>query len=200
MARYETAQDEYKEQIVAINRVSKTVKGGRIFKFAALVVVGDGNGTVGFGFARAVTLQCAQLEGLLWALDTMQSEMSARLTPLAQLFSGLSACRQKDVAAFFAEAGRALSAQPYCTVPVCFKRGFQQAKGFRPGDESVQALYGLSLNLGRFDLESQLAAIERTKESVTAALLALQGQKRARCRSYETIGICAGLALAVMLL
>ena len=152
---------------------------------AALVVLSSG--AVGFGFARAVKLQCAQLEGLLWALDTMQSEMSARLTPLAQLFSGLSACRQKDVAAFFAEAGRALSAQPYCTVPVCFKRGFQ-------------ALYGLSLNLGRFDLESQLAAIERTKASVTAALLALQGQKRARCRSYETIGICAGLALAVMLL
>ena len=165
---------------------------------AALVVLSSG--AVGFGFARAVKLQCAQLEGLLWALDTMPSEMSARLTPLAQLFSGLSACRQKDVAAFFAEAGRALSAQPYCTVPVCFKRGFQQAKGFRPGDESVQALYGLSLNLGRFDLESQLAAIERTKASVTAALLALQGQKRARCRSYETIGICAGLALAVMLL
>ena len=165
---------------------------------AALVVLSSG--AVGFGFARAVKLQCAQLEGLLWALDTMQSEMSARLTPLAQLFSGLSACRQKDVAAFFAEAGRALSAQPYCTVPDCFKRGFQQAKGFRPGDESVQALYGLSLNLGRFDLESQLAAIERTKASVTAALLALQGQKRARCRSYETIGICAGLALAVMLL
>ena len=165
---------------------------------AALVVLSSG--TVGFGFARAVKLQCAQLEGLLWALDTMQSEMSARLTPLAQLFSGLSACRQKDVAAFFAEAGRARSAQPYCAVPGCFNRGFQQAKGFRPGDEGVHALYGLSLNLGRFDLESQLAAIERTKESVTAALLALQGQKRARCRSYETIGICAGLALAVMLL
>lgn len=56
------------------------------------------------------------------------------------------------------------------------------------------------MGLGRFDLESQLAAIERAKGSITSVLLQLQAQKRARCRSYETIGICAGLALAVILL
>ena len=44
---------DLKERVVAINRVSKTVKGGRIFKFAALVVVGDGNGTVGFGIGKS---------------------------------------------------------------------------------------------------------------------------------------------------
>ena len=46
-------QFELEDTVVAIKRVSKTVKGGRIMKFSALVVVGDGNGVVGFGMGKS---------------------------------------------------------------------------------------------------------------------------------------------------
>ena len=69
--RFEKAPSEYIEKVVYLNRVSKTVKGGRVMKFSALVVVGDEKGKVGFGLGKAAEVPEAIRKGLEAAKKNM---------------------------------------------------------------------------------------------------------------------------------
>ena len=62
---------EFIEKVVYLNRVSKTVKGGRVMKFSALVVVGDGKGTVGYGLGKAAEVTEAIMKGIADAKKNM---------------------------------------------------------------------------------------------------------------------------------
>ena len=71
MPRFEREPSEYTEKVVSLNRVSKTVKGGRVMKFAALVVVGDEKGKVGYGLGKAAEVPEAIRKGLEAAKKNM---------------------------------------------------------------------------------------------------------------------------------
>ena len=71
MARFEREPSEFVEKLVYLNRVSKTVKGGRVAKFSALMVVGDEKGRVGFGLGKAAEVPEAIRKGIEEAKKNM---------------------------------------------------------------------------------------------------------------------------------
>ena len=71
--RSEEPQSEFTEKVVSLNRVSKTVKGGRVMKFSALIVVGDGKGRVGYGLGKAGEVSEAIRKGIDDAKKNIQT-------------------------------------------------------------------------------------------------------------------------------
>ena len=89
MQKFNNAPEtEMIEKVVYINRVSKTVKGGRVMKFSALVVVGDGKGNIGYGMGKAAEVPEAIRKGIENAKKNMVS-VSLRGTTIPHEVTGI---------------------------------------------------------------------------------------------------------------
>ena len=165
---------------------------------AVLVIAACG----GFGVSLSAghRRQERLLRQLLRALHTMRWEQQYRLTPLPELFAALGEGTEPVTAAFFRGCAAMMEADRALPPQLVLGRAMEQTTSLQWSARTRETVRNLAFSLGKFDLGGQVRAIELAQERLRAELAEVQAGSRARCRSYETIGICAWLALAVILL
>lgn len=161
---------------------------------AVLVIVGCG----GFGFMIAATHRREEktLQQLMAALDHMSCELQYRLTPLPELCRQAAAESSGVVRAVFCTLVQELESQISPDVERCMRAALSKVKDMPKLTNEAMLLLGRSM--GRFDLEGQLMGLESVRQSCCIRAESLAKNRDIRLRSYQTLGLCAGAALAIL--
>ena len=163
---------------------------------AVLVIAGCGG--CGFSIAAGYMREEGTLRQLLRALNCMEWELQYRLTPLPEL------CRQagKETGGALKEVfwnlAEELEQRTFPDAADCMAAALNRSRELPRRIQEILKLLGRTL--GRFDLPGQKQGLEEARAACRMALDALEKKRENRLRSYGTLGLCAGAALAILFL
>jgi stage III sporulation protein AB len=161
-----------------------------------MIVIGCGS--CGFSIAAGKRKEEQMLCQLIRILQFMEAELRYRLTPLPDLCR-LASCEVKGtLRVVFLNLYRELSWQKMPDAASCMSAAIQRT-GEVPG-RIRRILIQFGQTLGRFDLEGQLQGIQSVRNRCEESLESIRKNRDERLRSYQTLGVCAGAALAIILI
>lgn len=156
-----------------------------------------GCGSFGFAMAAASRREEAELRRLIAALEYMSCELSYRMTPLSALCRRAAEDSTGTVRFFLTELACALERQTEPDVQSCVR---EIMVTLPPAKLLNRQLRELGATLGRFDLPGQLRGLESAIRSTEEALRSHREGAEGRRRSCQTLGLCAGAAMAILFL
>lgn len=165
-------------------------------KWVGAVLIIMGCGGFGFSLAAAHLREEAMLRQLIGILDYMACELQFRLTPLPDLCRQAGQQTYGKLRGIFFALSEELDQQVSSEVRSCMETALAQTSDLPPQAQENLRLLGASL--GRFDLDGQLSGLELVRTSCRKDLEGLTINRDARLRSYQTLGLCAGAAIAIL--
>ena len=166
-------------------------------KIIGMVFIICGCGSWGFGMSAYYLRNIRLYRQLLSALDYMRCELQYRCTSLPLLCRQAGEREPGKIGKVFLRLASELDTQISPDVSCCMSTTLA---AFPEIPESVvQLLTKLGENLGNFDLDGQLQGLEQVRSICTENLGRMLANKDARVRSYQTLGLCAGAAIAILL-
>lgn len=166
-----------------------------MWKWIGAILIIAGCGTVGFSTAWSHRREERLLRNMKGALDFIACELQYRLTPLPELCRLISAEQKNLVGQVFLRLSQELESQILPDVEACMNNCLEKEELPKRLEEGLKLL---GQNLGRFDLDGQLKGIEMVRNYCDRELEFLGKNREERLRSYQTLGLCAGAALAIL--
>ena len=166
-----------------------------IGKWIGALLIVAGCGAVGFSVASNHRRTEAGLRQLLDALMYMESELNFRLTPLPDLCRLTGVSQKNGVGEAFLQLSQAMENRHSPDVTLCVQKMMSEVELPKLVQEGFQLL---GTSLGRFDLEGQVKGIHQVQDYCRRELETMGKNREERLRSYQTLGLCAGAALAIL--
>ena len=167
-----------------------------ILKLLGVALVIMGCGGVGFRIATNHRQDENDLRQLIGALDYMGYELQYRLTPLPTLCKQAAKECSGRVGNVFLDLSMQMEAQNESDAGACMRAALEHNRGLSAN--TVESLTHLGRSIGRFDVEGQLKGLEFVRQECRRRLSNLESNRDIRLRSYQTLSLCAGAALAIL--
>lgn len=168
------------------------------FKLIGSILIIVACGGFGFKIAASYIKEERILRQFISALDYMECELQYRLTPLPILCHQTAAECSGVLQRVFLTFANELEDQISPDVERCMTAALQQTKDIPR--LTFEALDMLGKSLGRFDLDGQLKGLEAVRQDCRRNSEELSQNRNVRLRSYQTLGLCAGAAMAILLI
>ena len=169
-----------------------------IVKIMGAICIVAACGFVGFRMAANHAREERTLRHLICALDYMECELQFRMTPLPELCRQTAGETEGIVRKIFLMLANEMEDQICPDVKSCTDAVLAKLRDIPV--HTRQSVSMLGQCLGRFDLQGQLKGLETVRQECRLKLGKLMGNREQRIRSYQTLGICAGAALVILLM
>ena len=161
---------------------------------AALIILGCGG--FGFSLAAAHLREEAMLRQLIGILDYMACELQFHMTPLPDLCRQAGQGSYGKLSKFFCSLAEELDMQLSSDVSISMNSVLSRLQDLPA--KVMNNLHLLSSTMGRFDLDGQLSGLDQVRTNCRKDLDSLTTNRDARLRSYQTLGLCTGAAIAIL--
>lgn len=169
-----------------------------MLKIFGVMLIVIGCGSVGFCIANNHRLEEKNLRTLIGIIDFIRCELQYRLTPLPELCSLISTEYAAPFNKIFNQLSVELDEQISPDLARCMAVSLEKLQVITPKTRECLLLLGKSLC--RFDLDGQVKELDAVRQECKRNLSLLSNNRDSRLRSYQTLGLCAGAALAILLI